>query len=214
MTPALVPDLFEGNSIRVQGRFDVAGTHVVKVSGRVNGRPAMLPLQIDLPAATTDAAREAIPLIWARSRIADHMHELMVPQALRASRQGDDALKAAVTGLGLKFSLATQWTSFVAVSGRKVNADPASTRDTNVPLPMVKGVEPSAYPAVAGRHAGLGGSRIVVAGARPATSGPFVPSSQPGFSGGSAPEPEHMFGLGLVALLLLWRMRGLARRVA
>lgn len=214
VTPALIPDLFEGDSIRVQGRFDVAGTHVVKVSGRVNGRPAMLPLQIDLPAETTDTAREAIPLIWARSRIADHMHELMVPQALRTSYQADDALKAAVTDLGLKFSLVTQWTSFVAVSERKVNADPASARDTNVPLPMVKGVEPSAYPAAPGRQAALGGSRIVAASAPPASSGPFVPSSQPGFSGGSAPEPEHMLGLGLVALLLLWRLRGLARRVA
>ena len=213
VTPALIPDLFEGDSIRIQGRFDVAGPHVVKVSGRVNGRPATLPLQIDLPAEGTDAAREAIPLIWARSRIADHMHELMVPQVLRSSGHADDMLKKSVTDLGLKFSLVTQWTSFVAVSERKVNADPASADNTNVPLPMVKGVEPSAYPAV-GRQASLGGSRIVAAGTPPETGGRFVPSSQPGFSGGSAPEPEHVLGLGLVALLLLWRLRGVTRRAA
>ncbi len=128
VTPALIPDLFEGDSIRIQGRiqgrFEAAGTHLVKVSGRVNGRPALLPLQIDLPADATDATREAIPLIWARSRISDHMHELMVPQGLRTSGLGDAALKAAVTDLGLKFSLVTQWTSFVAVSERRVNADP------------------------------------------------------------------------------------------
>ena len=88
------------------------------------------------------------------------MHELMVPQGLRTSGLADTALKAAVTDLGLKFSLVTQWTSFVAVSERRVNADPASARDSNVPLPMVKGVEPSAYPN-AGRQPGLGGSRIV-----------------------------------------------------
>lgn len=211
VTPALIPDLFEGDSIRIQGRFDVAGLHVVKVSGRVNGRPATLPLQIDLPSENTDAARDAIPLIWARSRIADHMHELMVPQGLRSSGQADDMLKMDVTDLGLKFSLVTQWTSFVAVSERKVNADPASADNTNVPLPMVKGVEPSAYPAV-GRQASLGGSRIVVAGTQPETAGWFVPSSQPGFSGGSAPEPEHLLGLGLVALLLLWRLRGNSQR--
>ena len=214
VTPAFIPDLFEGDSIRIQGRFDVAGTHIVKVSGRVNGRPATLPLQIDLPADNTGAAREAIPLIWARSRIADHMHELMVPQGLRSSGHADDTLKTSVTDLGLKFSLVTQWTSFVAVSERKVNADPASAHNTNVPLPMVKGVEPAAYPNV-GRQAGLGGSRIVVAGTQfSQTGGQYRPSSQPGFSGGSAPEPEHVLGLCLIALLLLWRLRGVTRRAA
>ena len=188
------------------------------MSGRVNGRPALLPLQIDLPAETTGAAREAIPLIWARSRIADHMHELMVPQGLRTSGLADTALKAAVTDLGLKFSLVTQWTSFVAVSERRVNADPASARDSNVPLPMVKGVEPSAYPSAA-RQPGLGGSRIIPAA--PAAGGqliearaPMVPSSQPAFSGGAAPEPEQLAGLALVALLLLWRLRRLSRTAA
>jgi Ca-activated chloride channel homolog len=214
VTPALIPDLFEGDSIRIQGRFETAGTQVVKISGRVNGRPALLPLQIDLPKGGTDGATEAIPLIWARSRIADHMHELMVPQSLRASRQEDTALKAAVTDLGLKFSLVTQWTSFVAVSERKVNADPASARSADVPLPMVNGVEASAYPN-AGRQAGLGASRIVPAGGPLIEArGPVVPSSQPAFSGGAAPEPEHLVGLGLIALLLLWRLRGLSRTAA
>lgn len=214
VTPALIPDLFEGDSIRIQGRFETAGTHVVKISGRVNGRPALLPVQIDLPKGPADAATEAIPLIWARSRIADHMHELMVPQSLRASRQEDTTLKAAVTDLGLKFSLVTQWTSFVAVSERKVNADPPSARSADVPLPIVKGVEPSAYPN-AGRQAGLGASRIVPAGGPVIEArGPVMPSSQPAFSGGAAPEPEHLVGLGLIALLLLWRLRRLSHTAA
>jgi Ca-activated chloride channel family protein len=213
VTPALIPDLFDGDSIRIQGRFEAAGTHLVKVSGRVNGRPALLPLQIDLPAEATDATREAIPLIWARSRIADHMHELMVPPRLRTSGGADPALKAAVTDLGLKFSLVTQWTSFVAVSERRVNADPASARSADVPLPMVEGVAPSAYP-MAGRQPGLGASRIVPAGTAAGSAFvearvPVVPSSQPAFSGGATPEPEHILGLGLVAALLLWRLRRL-----
>lgn len=215
VTPALIPDLFEGDSIRIQGRFETAGTHLVKVSGRVNGRPALLPLQIDVPAEATGSSTEAIPLIWARSRIADHMHELMVPQGLRTSGMADTALKAAVTDLGLKFALVTQWTSFVAVSERRVNADPASARDADVPLPMVKGVEPSAYPNAA-RQPGLGGSRIVPAagGSLIEARAPVVPSSQPTFTGGAAPEPEHLAGLALVALLLMWRMRRLSRTAA
>jgi Ca-activated chloride channel family protein len=201
VTPVLIPDLFEGDSIRIQGRFEGAGTHVVKVSGRVNGRPALLPIKIELPAEATGSATEAIPLIWARSRIADHMHQLMVPQALRTAGLADTALKAAVTDLGLKFSLVTQWTSFVAVSERKVNADPASARAADVPLPMVKGVEPSAYPRAGHRT----GSRIVPAGGSLIEArAPVVPSAQ----------PEHVLGLGLVALLLLWRLRRLLRMAA
>jgi Ca-activated chloride channel family protein len=218
VTPAQIPDLFEGDSIRIQGRFATAGTHTVKVSGKVNGRPALLPLQIDVPAGATDRSTEAIPLIWARSRISDHMHELMVPPALRTSGLADTALKAAVTDLGLKYSLVTQWTSFVAVSERKVNADPASARNADVSVPMVEGVGPSAYPN-AQRQPGLGGSRIVPA--TPAAGGPLVearapvaPYAQPTFTGGAAPEPEHLAGLALVALLLLWRLGRLSRTAA
>jgi Ca-activated chloride channel family protein len=190
VSPALIPDLFQGDSIRIQGRFAAPGSHTIKVTGRVNGRPAVLPLQIDLPAENTGPSREAIPLVWARSRIADHMGELMVPPNLRKTGQADDTLKVAVTDLGLKFSLVTQWTSFVAVSERKVNPNPGSNLDTNVPLPMVKGVEPSAYPVAATRTA------------------PFAPGPGTTFGGNAAPEPGHLFGLGLIALLLLWRMRG------
>jgi Ca-activated chloride channel family protein len=218
VTPALVPDLFDGDSIRIQGRFETAGTHLVKVSGKVNGRPALLPLQIEVPAGATGAATEAIPLIWARSRISDHMHALMVPPALRTSGLAETAVKAAVTDLGLKYSLVTQWTSFVAVSERKVNLDPASNRSADVPLPMVEGVKPSAYPDAA-RQPGLGGSRIIPS--IPAAGGqmiearaPVVPSSQPSFTGGAAPEPEHLAGLALVAFLLLWRLRRLSRMAA
>jgi Ca-activated chloride channel homolog len=217
VTPALIPDLFEGDSIRIQGRFEAAGTHLVKVTGRVNGRPALLPLQVDLPVGATDGATEAIPLVWARSRIADHMHELMVPQGLRTSGRADTALKTAVTDLGLKFSLVTQWTSFVAVSERKVNADPASARSADVPLPMVKGVEPSAYPNAEGQP-GPGGSRIIpvapAGGPLIEARAPVVPSTQTTFTGGATPEPEHLAGLGLVAVLLLWRLRRLSRTAA
>jgi Ca-activated chloride channel family protein len=188
VSPSHIPDLFQGDSIRIQGRFAAAGTHTIKVSGLVNGRRAVLPVQIDLPADNTGPSREAIPLVWARSRIADHMRELMVPANLRKSGQADDALKGAVTDLGLKFSLVTQWTSFVAVSERKVNPDPASSVATGVPLPTVKGVQPSAYPVTT-------------------RSAPFAPSQSTTYGGSATPEPEHLFGLMLIALLLLWRLR-------
>jgi hypothetical protein len=58
----------------------------------------------------------------------------------------DDAIKEQVVKLGLDFSLMTQWTSFVAVSKKVVNARPQDTREASVPLPMLKGVTAMAYP--------------------------------------------------------------------
>ena len=36
VTPAVLPDLFAGDSLRVQGRFSAGGTHKVRIAGNVN----------------------------------------------------------------------------------------------------------------------------------------------------------------------------------
>lgn len=189
-TPAALPDLFAGDSLRVQGRFTASGKHVVKVTGLINGRRATLPLEIDLPSQQTGSATAAIPLIWARSQIADTLRELMVPARLRQSSRSDTDLVERGTTLALRHSLASQWTSFVAVSQRVVNADPASARDSAVPLPMVKGVGPGAY-----------GQRGQAASH--ATVTPTSTAMNTGFSGNSAPEPETIGGLLVLLLSLL-----------
>jgi Ca-activated chloride channel family protein len=194
-TPAALPDLFVGDSLRVQGRFTASGPHTVKISGRINGRAATLPVVFDLPNDVTGPETAAIPLIWARSQIADEMRELMVPSTMRQSRQIDGEIEARVTKLGLDHALATQWTSFVAVSQRVVNDNPAANRDSQVPLPMVHSVGPGAY--------GIGKG-----GVQQAANTIVVPTSSPGqtvamFGGASAPEPEAVGGL-LVVLASLY----------
>ncbi|MGE3936713.1 MAG: VIT and VWA domain-containing protein [Rhodospirillaceae bacterium] len=175
VTPARIPDLFAGDSIRIQGRFTGAGRHVVKVAGKVNGRPATLATPVALPAGASGEGTAAIPLIWARTRIADDMREMSVPPSLRTTRLSDEDLKSRVIALGLGHSLVTQWTSFVAVSRQAVNADPAAAHDESVPLPMVKGVQATAYPM---RGSG-------------------------GFSGGATPEPAQILGYAAIGFLLL-----------
>jgi len=200
VTPASIPDLFAGDSIRIQGRFKTAGPQTITVKGRVNGKNATLPLTVTLPETSTERATRALPAIWARSQIADHMRELSSPIQLRSSGASDASLQNAVTKLGLEHSLATQWTSFVAISRKVVNEDPLSAKHSDVPLPMVDGVTEFAYPK-RGRTAQLqpmpGNHRT-----GPSIVKPGLTKVASRFSGGSTPEPAALAGLILMVLLL------------
>ncbi|MDH3257007.1 MAG: VIT and VWA domain-containing protein, partial [Nitrospinota bacterium] len=186
VTPAVIPDLFAGDSIRVLGKTEGSGTHTVQVKGRVRGRQASLPVQAVLTGSTEEMTPSPIPIIWARSQIADHMREINSPNAFKTAHLSDDALKQKVIDLGLRHSLATRWTSFVAVSRKVVNENPENAKDSQVPLPMVKGVGPKAY-----------GEKSPMKMAQ-------------NFSGSSVPEPAAWAGLlviSLAALALLKRRK-------
>lgn len=146
VTPQRIPDLFAGQSVRVQGRFEQPGDYRIEVTGRTRNSQAALPLSVSLPAAENEAAATPIALIWARSSIADAMHALTTPPQLRPAEQSDEAIEDRVTRLGLDFSLVTRWTSFVAVSEQIYNTTPGSTGTRDVPLPMVEGITKHAYP--------------------------------------------------------------------
>ena len=186
MTPAVIPDLFAGDSIRLLGKVEGNGTHTVEVKGRVRGRQASLPIQAVLSDGQGEATVSPIPKIWARSQIADHMGQINTPTNFRTTHLNDDELKEKVIDLGLTHSLATRWTSFVAVSQKVVNENPQNAEDSQVPLPMVKGVGPKAY----GQESSM--------------------KMAQNFSGSSVPEPATWAGLlviSLAALALLKRRR-------
>ncbi len=201
VTPDPIPDLFEGDSIRVMGRF--SGTGTVTVRGRVNGREVSLPLTLD-PDRPDTTAGQAIPLIWARSRVGDFMREIVVPPALRRSGLDNDTLENMVTALGLRHSLVTQWTSFVAVSERVVNDEPGTAEDADVPVPMVEGVSDLAYP-----------NAHRVQFNSPSSSGG---NAAVAFSGGATPEPAQIASLLVLLVFLVaafqLRLRRHVRRAA
>ena len=186
VTPSVIPDLFAGDSIRVLGKIEGSGTHTVQVKGRVRERLASLPIQAVLPDDQKEVSVSPIPQIWARSQIADHMRQMSTPQNFKTTHLSDDELKQKVIDLGLKHSLATRWTAFVAVSQKIVNKNPQNTRDAQVPLPMVKGVGPKAY----GKESPM--------------------KMAQNFAGSSVPEPATWAGLlviSLAALALLQRRK-------
>lgn len=145
VTPTILPDLFAGDSLRLMGQFSGSREATVTVRGRVNGRPASLPVRVSLSDAPSaaDAHTSAIPIVWARSQVADLMRAYTGPAQLRTLTESQ--IEELVTELGLQYALVTDWTSFVAVSQRIVNDNPGEARDADVPLPMPAGVGPNAY---------------------------------------------------------------------
>ncbi|MGX1496324.1 Ca-activated chloride channel family protein [Labrenzia sp. MBR-25] len=143
-SPVRVPDLFEGGSVRVMGRYTAGGRHTIFINGLVNGHAARLPLEIDLKSSVDGSAvsSRALPLIWAREQIFDK------ERAYTIGGSRDTQLKQEIVDLGLTYSLQTRFTSFVAVSERVVNGAPATASHRNVPLPQVAGVSANAYPSL------------------------------------------------------------------
>ena len=186
LSPSRIPDLFAGSSIRIQGKYQQPGQHTIKVSGLVNGRKAQLPITVNLP-ADSEEQDNPIPVIWARSQIADAMRQINMPSYMRTAGADENTLKDKATNLGLDFSLTTQWTAFVAVSQKIVNTNPDKAEHGNVPLPMVKGTTAKAY----------------------GENSPQLTAAQPivvaqNFSGGATPEPSTMAGMVVMALVGLW----------
>lgn len=136
MTPSRLPDLFAGNSLRIHARYNGARQGRIVLKGLVQGRPAQMPVQLTL---TGDEGDAALPLIWARNRIAALERQIAV---------GDrsETAEKEITRLGLDFSLQTRNTSFVAVSQQVVNQTGQTAQAAGVPLPMVSGVTAKAYP--------------------------------------------------------------------
>ncbi len=106
--PRVLPDLFEGQAVRAIGRIQG------KWSGAASVRGISPAGAVDVPVVTSSSLDEArlVGRTWARNRIADLTHEMLL-----ASDQNADNV-AEITQIALGWSLMTQWTSFVAVSNK------------------------------------------------------------------------------------------------
>ncbi len=134
--PRQLPDLLAQRPLIVFGKWkgEAKGTLIV------DGNSASGPLHFTMPIAasnTTDSA--ALRHLWARHRIA----ALSDQEAL----EGGSAAKDTITDLGLKYSLLTQYTSFLAVDQVVRNKAPADSPSVNQPSPLPQGVENSALGA-------------------------------------------------------------------
>jgi Ca-activated chloride channel homolog len=131
--PAQLPDVLGGRPVMLFGKWrGPAGGHLL-----IDGQSASGDYRevVDAPAPDTHAV--ALRHLWARHRIG----QLSDEEAL----QGGNAQRDAITALGLRHSLLTQYTSFIAVDHVVRTSEPSVAVDQ--PLPMPKGVSNAAIGA-------------------------------------------------------------------
>ncbi|MBK9236294.1 MAG: VWA domain-containing protein [Rhodoferax sp.] len=134
--PRQLPDLLAERPLIVFGKWRGEAQGKLVIEGATANGP--IRQVVDLSASQgTDTA--ALRHLWARHRIASLSDQ--------ESLEGGDAFGKAITELGLKYSLLTQYTSFLAVDHVVRNTAPADSTSVNQPLPLPQGVENTALGA-------------------------------------------------------------------
>lgn len=135
--PAQLPDVMGGRPVLLFGKWRAPADAPVDapVRGRliVEGRAADGAYRSELAADGRESQTSAaLRHLWARHRIAT----LADQEAL----EGGDAQRDAITALGLRYSLLTAYTSFIAVDERVRNTNPALAPSVDQPSPLPEGV--------------------------------------------------------------------------
>jgi Ca-activated chloride channel family protein len=155
--PEKVPDLFAGRPITLVGRFDKGGEGEITLTGWLAGRRWKQTLEVELP--DEEPANPGLPLLWARKRIEALSDRLAIGE-LR-----EDKARERITELGIRYSLMSAYTSFVAIDSQVRN--PGGESETvSVPIPLPDQVSPLAAPG----HAYFTGKSVPY-GARTALNG-------------------------------------------
>ncbi len=130
VSPAKLPDLLARRPIVLFGKYQGEPGGQVRVTGFAGGGA---PFSQALPVRASDARarNEALRWLWARSWVATLEDERVMG--------GGQPVEDAITDLGLRHSLLTPFTSFVAVDQEVVNHTGQAT-PVRQPLPMPAGV--------------------------------------------------------------------------
>jgi Ca-activated chloride channel family protein len=127
--PVHFPDLFAQRPVILFGKWRGPVSGTFELQGKT-GRGEYVS-RLDVAGVQPDEGNRGLRYLWARSRIAelsDYGLGAMEPDQI-----------SAVTALGLKYSLLTQYTSFVAVREKVSNAT-GDAKDVEQPLPLPMGV--------------------------------------------------------------------------
>ena len=129
VSPVQQPDLLAQRPIIVFGKWRGPITGLIELHGKsARGDYAS---SFDVSQVQPEESNRALLYLWARSRIAELSD-------YGFGQPADDAVKE-ITSLGLKYSLLTQYTSFIAVLEKVRNANGAA-EDVQQPLPLPVGV--------------------------------------------------------------------------
>lgn len=127
--PAHLPDLLALRPVIVWGKWRGPVTGSLVMTGKAGRGDYMSTL--DVAGVQPDEGNRALPYLWARSRIAelsDYGSRSVSPEKVKE-----------ITSLGLKYSLLTQYTSFIAVL-EEIRNPLGSAKDVKQPQPLPLGV--------------------------------------------------------------------------
>lgn len=122
--PNNVPDVFAERPVVIVGKWNGSPTGKITLTG-YSGREKYTQV-LDVARAKNVDGNKALRYLWARTRIAELSDYRSVSH--------DEALVKEITELGLKYSLLTEFTSFLAVDNQPVSA-PSASGDGAVPEP-------------------------------------------------------------------------------
>ena len=134
--PQALPDVMGERPVVIYGKWKGEAKGKIVIEGR-NGNGTyeqVLPIHSSVSKNTS-----ALRYLWARKRI----ERLLDNESIT----GGDMYKKQITTLGLKYSLLTPYTSFVAVDHVVRNKNPGKTPQVNQPSPMPQGVSDAAIGA-------------------------------------------------------------------
>jgi Ca-activated chloride channel family protein len=136
--PKDVRDLFSAKPIIITGRYTGNPTGKITIKGYQGTGDFSRAIPVDFSAA--GAKNAALEKIWARNKVED-----LMSRDWSGIQSGNSKYKAEIIKVGLEHSLATQFTSFVAVEERTVVKDGKPVR-IEVPVELPEGVSPLAVP--------------------------------------------------------------------
>lgn len=124
--PDSLPALFAQKPVVLFGKWKGEKSGTIRVTGKAGNQDYSREINVDEidPLAVNDA----IPYLWARKKV-----ERLTDYGF--TEENEDAVKKEVTDIGLKYSMMTPYTSFIAVMDTIRNKDGQST-DVNQPLPL------------------------------------------------------------------------------
>ena len=211
--PLALPDLFALRPLALLGKYRGAPQGAVMVTGKTATGEFHREVKVEPAQASSDNA--ALRFLWARERIqrlSDYQH---------FARGSDAAQIKEITDLGLKYSLMTAYTSFVAVD--KVKRADGTVETVKQPLPLPEGVSDLAVGGGGSYRAGLkakrnqgfhgglalredtslGGGGGMPSSMQPAAPSPStVPASGPPVSGQEGDKPGAPATTGLTVKVL------------
>jgi len=136
--PKNVRDLFSAKPIIITGRYSGNPTGKITIKGYQGTGDYSRTIPVDFSSAAENNA--ALEKIWARHKVED-----LMSQDWNGIQSGNSKYKAEIIRVGLEHSLATQFTSFVAVEERTVVSDGKPVK-VEVPVELPESVSPLAVP--------------------------------------------------------------------